>query len=399
MRILHVIGSLSPADGGPPEAVRQMARAWSEIGVQPELLCQDEPAAPFLSAIPFPVHALGQRHLGRFGLSPRLWKWLQHNAPRFDGIVMHGVWIFADIAVRAAALRARVPYVVFPHGGLDPWFNRKYPLKHLKKLIYWPLQYPVLRDARAVLFTTPTERDLAVTSFRPNRWNSIPVPYGVGEPQGDPAAQIEAFYNKVPGVRGRPYLLFLSRIHEKKGCDLLLEAFTRVAPSVPDLQLVVAGPDQVGLQARLQALAQQNGIAGRVHWPGMLSGDHKWGALRAAEAFVLPSHQENFGIVVVESLAAGRPVLISNQVNIWPDIENDGAGLIEEDTLDGTERLLRRWLSLSGDERAAMAAHAHPCFARRYSMKGAVAVMRDLFGNAKQAEAARSGSEAYLPAR
>ncbi len=379
MRILHVIGSLSPADGGPPEAVRQLARAYRKIDVDVEVLCQDPPNAPFLASLAFPVHALGQRWLGRFGLSPRLWRWLHQNASRFDGIVMNGLWIFADIAVRSAARRAGTPYAVFPHGSLDPWFNKKYPLKHLKKLVYWPLQYPVLRDARAVLFTTATERDLAATSFRPNRWNGLPVAYGISDPEGDPVAQIEAFQAKFPALRGRRFLLFMSRLHEKKGCDLFVEAFTRLAGEFPDVDLVVAGPDQVGLQARLQEMAARNGIATRVHWPGMLTGDLKWGALRSAEAFVLPSHQENFGIVVAESLAAGRPVLISNQVNIWLDIQADGAGLVDADTLEGTEKLLRRWLELPPVEREAMTARAYPCFSSRYSMERAAATIKTLF--------------------
>lgn len=379
MRILHVIGSLSPADGGPPEAVRQLARAYLSIGVDIEVVCQDSPAAPFLAGHSYPVHALGERWLGRFGLSPRLWRWLHRNASRFDGIVMNGIWIFPDVAVRSAARSAGTPYAVFPHGALDPWFNKKYPLKHIKKILYWPFQYPVLRDARAVLFTTATERDLALTSFRPNRWNSLPVSYGISEPEGNPSLQIETFLTSAPRLRGRRYLLFMSRLHEKKGCDLLLHAFTRLAFEFPQVDLVVAGPDQVGLQAKLLQIAAQTGLADRVHWPGMLTGDRKWGALRAADAFVLPSHQENFGIVVAESLAAGRPVLISNQVNIWPDVIADGAGLVDDDTLAGTERLLRRWLELPTTERDAIAARAWPTFASRYSMKNAALTIKELF--------------------
>ncbi|MGC2297231.1 MAG: glycosyltransferase [Acidobacteriaceae bacterium] len=389
MRILHVIGSLSPADGGPPEAVRQLARAYPKIGVDVEVVCQDPPDAPFLAALNFPAHALGQRWLGRFGFSPRLWRWLHRNASRFDGIVMNGIWVFPDVAVRTAARRSGKPYAVFPHGALDPWFNRKYPLKHLKKILYWPLQYPVLRDARAVLFTTATERDLAVTSFRPNRWNSLPVSYGISEPEGNPALQIETFLSSMPQLRGRRYLLFMSRLHEKKGCDLLLQAFTKLAPEFPEVDLVMAGPDQVGLQPKLQQIAADKGLAARVHWPGMLTGDRKWGALRAAEAFVLPSHQENFGIVVAESLAAGRPVLISNQVNIWPDIQQDSAGLVDDDTLAGTERLLRRWLQLSAASRDVIATHAWPCFSSRYSMERAAASIKAVFAESSAAPASQ----------
>ncbi len=379
MRILHVIGSLSPADGGPPEAVRQLVRAYEQIGVEVELLSLDEPTEPFLGNIRVPLHALGQRKLGSFSYSRALGPWLRKNARRFDAIVVHGIWCYLNLAVRRAAHRTGKPYGVFVHGALDPWFNRKYPLKHLKKRLYWPLQYPALRDARAVFFTSEAERDLAATSFSPNQWSALVVPYGISEPEGDPRAQLETFVAKLPQLRARRFLLYMGRIHEKKGCDLLLQAFARVADEAPDLDLVMAGPDQVGWQATLRKMAADLGVAPRVHWPGMIAGDLKWGALRSAEAFVLPSHQENFGIAVAEALAAGRPVLISNQVNIWPQIQAEGVGLVDDDTLEGTEQLLRRWLALPPAERQAMAARAHPCFVKNYSMKETALVVEKLF--------------------
>ena len=377
MHILHVIGSLSPADGGPPEAVRQLAEIYAECRDPLEILCQDPPDAPWLKDFPCPVHALGQRWLGRYGLSPRLWRWLHHNASRFDGIVMNGLWIFPDIAVHSAARRARVPYLVFAHGALSPWFEQ-FRLKHIKKTIYWPLQYAVLRDARSVLFTSAIERDQATHSFRPHRWNANVIPYGINEPKADPAGQIQAFYAQMPMLRDRRFLLFLSRLHVVKACDLIIDAFARVAGEFPDVDLVMAGPDQVGWKAALQQQCTQAGIAHRVHWPGMFAGDVKWGALRAADALLLPSHTENFGVVIVESLAAGRPVLISNKVNISPDIGACGAGLVDDDTSDGIERLLRRWLELPAAERDAMAARASACFRERYSMKRAVATIKEL---------------------
>jgi glycosyltransferase involved in cell wall biosynthesis len=382
LHILHVIGSLSPATGGPAEGVRQLVEAYIEVGAGIELVCLDKPGESFLSGIACPVHALGPSFLGKYGFSPRLWQWLKGNAHRFDALVMNGIWTFPGVAVRFAARRAQRPYGIFTHGALDPWFNRKYPLKHLKKMLYWPLQHAVLRDARAVFFTTALERDLAKTSFRPSHWNSVVVPYGIHDPAGrckDPAAQIEAFWLRLPELRDRRYLLFLARIHEKKGCDLLLTAFANIAGSIPETDLVIAGPDQEGMQGRLQRLAARLGIADRVHWPGLVTGDNKWGALRGCDAFVLPSHQENFGIAVVESLAVGRPVLISNQVNIWPDIEADGVGLVDEDTLEGTERLLRCWFSLSQGERDAMANRARPSFLIRYAMNQTAAGINRIF--------------------
>ena len=378
MRILHVINSLSPADGGPPEAVRQLVHAYREAGSEAEVACLDNPGEPFLKGLSCPVHAMDQRVLGRFAFSPRLWNWLHENADRFDVLIMNGIWTFPGVAVRAAARRAKRPYGVFVHGALDPWFNREYPLKHLKKLFYWPVQHTVLRDAMTVFFTSKTELELAKSSFWPNRWNGLIVPYGTVDPEdagSDPSCQVQEFQRQLPALDGRRYLLFLGRIHEKKGCDLLLEAFAQVAADHPEIDLVIAGPDQVGMQAKLASRSRELEIAGRVHWPGMIRGDCKWGALRACDAFILPSHQENFGISVAEALAVGRPVLISNQVNIWREIQEDGVGLVDDDTLEGIVRLLRRWFELTVAERVAMTARARPCFQSRYAMRRTAAII------------------------
>ncbi len=367
-RVLHVIFTMSPHDGGPPEGVRQLALNYKAIGDEVEVATLDDPGASFLSSFDFPIHALGPPP-GRYGISRRLVRWLGNNIRRFDLVVINGVWLFPAVAAWRAAIAAGVPYVVFTHGALDVFFKRRYPIKHLKKMVYWPLQYRILRQAAAVLFTSESERDLALASFWPNSWKSKVIPYGTNKPTGDPAGQRAAFYAKVPAVEGQRFLLFLSRIHEKKGCDLLLAAFASIAARADQLHLVVAGPDQVGLQAKLEEQARRLGIADRVHWPGMLGGDVKFGAFYAADAFVLPSHQENFGIAVAEALACGRPVLISDQINIWRDIVADQVGLVEPDTLEGTCRLLERWIALAPQERSAMAARAVGTFEGRYSLR------------------------------
>ncbi len=368
LHVLHVIARLLPSDGGPPEMLRQLAANYLAIGDTLEVATLDDPAAPYLQQCQFPVHALGPGH-SKYGLSRTMLRWLRANAQRFDLIVINNVWLFPAVAAWLAATNARVPYAVFTHGALDVFFKKRYPLKHMKKLLYWPLQYQILRKASAVLFTSELERELALASFRPNGWTSVVVPYGTNRPEGDPQVQLEEFRNAVPEVSGRRFLLFLSRIHEKKGCDLLLDAFAQVAAEHPDVDLVIAGPDQMRLQAKLQAQAARAGISRRVFWPGMLQGAAKYGAFRAAEAFVLPSHQENFGIVVAEALACGTPVLISDQVNIWREILESKVGLVEPDTLEGTRNLLRRWLELSPAERAAMAASAEEAFQQRFSLR------------------------------
>jgi glycosyltransferase involved in cell wall biosynthesis len=377
VKVLHVIATLAAEGGGPSEAVRQLVSSYPDYGAAAEIVTQDEPSSALLSRFPVPVHALGGRK-NVYGYSPELLHWLKENVGRFDAVVINGLWTYTSLAA-AIATGHRIPHVVFCHGMLDPWFNRQYPLKRLKKAVYWPLQYWVLRNADAVMFTSPAERDLAPQSFWPNKWNAVVTPYGTSEPPANLEDQRRAWDAHLPALRGRRYLLFLSRIHEKKGCDLLVEAFGRLASRYPDVDLVIAGPDQQGLQSRLQAQAESLAIAGRVHWPGMLTGDLKWGAIRGCEAFILPSHQENFGIVVAESLACGRPVLISNQVNIWPDIAEDRVGFVAPDTLEGTQELLTRWLSLDESQRVEMAGRAHSTFVNRFSMASAARLLVSLF--------------------
>jgi glycosyltransferase involved in cell wall biosynthesis len=133
----------------------------------------------------------------------------------------------------------------------------------------------------------------------------------------------------------------------------------------------MAGPDQVGWQTDLQAQALRLGVADRITWCGMLTGDLKWAAYRAAEVFVLPSHQENFGVAVAEALAMGLPVLVSDQVNIWREIARDEAGLVAPDTRAGTVQLLRSWLGMSFEQRHSMAARAGRCFESHFQMQSA----------------------------
>jgi glycosyltransferase involved in cell wall biosynthesis len=367
MRILHVIPSLDPATGGPTEVVRVLLNYGPRNYAQ-EVVTLDDPAAGFLGEMGFPVHALGPR-TSVYGRNAKLIPWLEANRGRFDGVVVHGMWQYTGYAVWRT-MRGRLPYVVFTHGMLDPYFKRAFPLKHAKKWLYWlPAEYWVLRGAARVLFTCEAEAELAKQSFWLHHWNALVTPFGTIPPEGDPELQREAFFRACPAARGRRFVLFLGRIDRKKGCDLLVDAFVKVAAREPELDLVMAGPDPQNWRAELVRGAGAAGVAARIHWPGMLRGDAKWGAFFAAEAFVLPSHQENFGIAVAEALACGRPVLLSDKVNIAAEIAADGAGLMESDTAAGTERLLERWLGMPAAERKAMAVRASDCFHRRYDMR------------------------------
>jgi glycosyltransferase involved in cell wall biosynthesis len=381
VRVLHVIGSVDPRAGGPVEGVFSSSEVWFRHGHERHIVSLDPPSAPWIATARAPTRAVGPDgalyRLARscipwlrYGYSPRLVGWLRRNAPQYDAVIVNGLWNYASFGAWRALRGGATPYFVFTHGMLDPWFNRAYPVKTVAKRIFWRLfERRVLRDAAAVLFTCEEERRLAGQSFRPYQAREIVVGYGSRDVAGDAEAQRAAFFAQAPRARGRRLILFLSRIHEKKGVDLLIAAFVRLAGAHPDADLVIAGPDQSGLRPALSAMARDLGVADRIHWPGMLSGDAKWGAFRAAEAFVLPSHQENFGVVVAEAMALGKPLLITDKVNIWREAEADGAAIVVADDRDGVAAGLERLLAMPPEERARMAAAARRSFETRYDLE------------------------------
>ena len=370
MKFLHSIHTVNPALGGVIESVKQSSAVLRRHGHIVEIISLDAQDDPWVRDCPVPVHALGSGR-GGYGYAPQFSRWIKENRAEYDTVIVHGIWQYHSFGVWRAVAGTTTPYFVFPHGMLDPWFKRTYPLKHFKKLLYWPwAEYRVLRDAAAVLFTSEEERRLARESFSLYRGREVVVSFGTAAPATNLERAREVFFEAFPNLRGQRLLLFLGRLHEKKGCELLIEAFSQVRISSERIHLMVAGPcAQPEYLRHLQQMAAASD--GMISFPGMLSGEVKWGALSAADAFVLPSHQENFGIAVAEALACGTPVLISNKVNIWREIEADGAGFVENDDLAGTTALLKRWLAAPAATRATMRESARKCFADRFEIERA----------------------------
>jgi glycosyltransferase involved in cell wall biosynthesis len=397
MKILHTIRSVNPEGGGVIETVKQFSRVMERRGRDVTIASLDAPDDAWVKQCPHRIEALGPAR-GNYGASPNFVPWLRQHAREFDAVIVNGLWQQHSFGVWRALRGTGQRYFVFPHGMLDPWFKRTYPLKHLKKWMYWPwAEYRVLRDAAAVLFTCEQERRLARESFWLYRCHEQVAPLGVAAPVGEPDVQRELFLDSFPECRGKRVVLFLGRIHEKKGCDLLIEAFAGVAPQHADLRLVMAGPEQQD-PTQWHELATRLGVASRITWTGMLSGDLKWGALHTAEVFALPSHQENFGIAVVEALACGLPVLISREVNIWREIVESGAGFAEKDSVDGTAKLLQRWLAITHQRREEMRAAARRCFAERFEIEEATGRLLGVLAGAGApiSKSARSFRQAEL---
>jgi len=387
LRVLRAIASLDPATGGPSQGIRNSIPALAALGIENEVVCCDAPGSAWLGKDPFPVHAVGP---GRFGYaySRDFGQWLEANLGRFDAIISHGLWLWPGLASFRAWKKTGKPgqrFFAMPHGMLDPWFqrDRSRRLKAARNFFYWWLaERRVVNGADALFFTCDGEMRLASETFggyRPKR--ALNIGYGVPEPPAFSETMRAAFSAQVPGLGDKPYLLFLGRIHPKKGVDLLVRAYfeklktEKLKTGIPDL--VVAGPgwdSEYG--RRIKELIRELGAGslerGAIHMVGMLEGDAKWGALHGCSAFVLPSHQENFGIAVVEALACNKPVLISNKVNIWREVVEDGAGVAAGDGLAGTAELLRAFPDISGN---ADPERFRKCYRKRFGIDSAAQKM------------------------
>lgn len=381
MIILHVIGTVNPESGGPIEGIFTSSPVLREQGCDREVMSLDSPSDPWVKTCPLRVYPMGIRHPDypawrakipwlRYGYTPHLVPWLRENAKRYDAVIVNGLWNYIALGAARALVKTDTRYFVYAHGMLDPYFNKVNPIKAMfKQVLWWFSEGRLLANATGVMFVTEEERRLARHSFWPFRCRDQVVPYGIVDIKGDPKAQAAAFRAALPKLGDRDFILFLSRIHPKKGCDLLVEAFAKLAAKNATLDLVVAGPDSLGWGKKLRNVAAKHGVADRIHWPGMLRGDLKWGAFHASEAFILPSHQENFGIVIAEAMACGKPVLTTYKVNTWREVHSSGAGFVENDDLDGVTRLFEQFVRLSTDEKQNMGQRARQGFVDKFDIR------------------------------
>src|SRR5436190_15284737 len=275
MKILRSIHTVNPARGGPIESVRQSSAILARGGHTVDIISLDAPSDPWVRDFPVPVHALGSGR-GGYAYEPRFTRWIRDRHADYDAVIVHGLWLYNSFGVWRALRGTATPYFVFPHGMLDPWFKRRYPLKHFKKLLYWPwAEYRVLRDAAAVLFTSEEERRLARESFSLYHCKEVVVNYGTAAPEADLDSAREEFFHRFPQLRGKRLLLFLGRLHEKKGCELLIEAFLgRQHSQATDLHLVMAGPpaNEAYLSHLKQLAGTASGPEAAITFTGMLSG-------------------------------------------------------------------------------------------------------------------------------
>jgi glycosyltransferase involved in cell wall biosynthesis len=334
MRILHVTPAVAPRYGGPSRAIFEMCRALQERGIEPLIASTDADGArrlPVELGHPLvykrvPAVFFSRQWSEAFKYSHPLARWVDEHVQGFDVVHIHAVFSHACLAAAKACHRHKVPYVVRPLGTLDPWSLRQ---KHRRKCLLWHLgARSMLRRTTAIHYTTAEEQRLAEEPLGLGR--GVVIPLGVDVKLLEVPSGAGSFRCRYPSLGHDPYVLVLCRLHPKKGLELFLEVFLEVTreEEFQQWQLVIAGEGEAGYVASLKRLVREQGGQDRVCFSGWLDGAEKVAALREAALMALPSHQENFGLSVVEAMACGVPVLLSMQVNLAVEIQAAGAGWI-----------------------------------------------------------------------
>jgi len=368
MKILHIINTCDPKSGGPIEGLKQYYEQYKKNNIYAEILCSDEPNSYYLKDSKLPkVNAMG-KGLFNYSFNFKLLKWLEINIDRFDFLIVNGVWQFHNYAVWKIAKIKKIPYFVFTHGMLDPWFKYKYPLKHLKKIIYWYIfQHKFLNNAKKVFFTSIEEKRLAKKSFKNLLVKSEVICYGISN-SNSLYKNNKLFNKKFSKIKNKKIILFLGRLHPKKGLENLIDAFSKIDLVKYNLHLLIVGPSSKNYKDKILKIVQDYKLNKFITFENTVLGKLKSAIINSCKIFALPSHQENFGIAVVEALRYKKPVLISDKVNIWREIKEFKAGFIGKDTAEGTKRSLIKWLKTSENEQKIISQNAYKCFNHKFNL-------------------------------
>ena len=397
MKLLHIISGSSPESGGPIQGIRNYHEASNMLGIERTVVCFENQAD--LKSWNFP----NSLKLVGLGNANNLWQrnsvlitWLKNNLLDYDCVVVNGIWTYHSYATwkvvsffKKQTLSQKLPKVyVMPHGMLDPWFQKEKTrkIKAIRNIIYWHLiEKKVVNQVDAVLFTCDEEMLLAKKTFygyKPKK--EVNVGYGIQEPPQKNEIELEVFYNKFDINTSIPYFLFLSRIDFKKGVDLLLKAYNNILQEstdpnlIPNLVIAGSGFDSEYGNRLLKYIDIYPLLKQKTLLTGILGAEMKWAAIYGCEAFVLPSHQENFGIAVAEALACEKPVLITNKINIYREIEKGGGGIINEDTLAGTISNLKQWIALDAESKILMGKNAKKIYENNFKNEFAAQKLFDI---------------------
>lgn len=339
MHILHVLPLITARAGGPVAFVAEGAEALNAVGVastifstalgQPpsaDVSRDIEPSELPENVRELDLHLFPVQAPRRLAFAPSMGRRLHRVAGEFDLIHIHSLWLFPQFAAYWAADRSQVPYVVSLHGALDPYLRQHGRARKTLTDMLW--QRRMLANAALLHITTEQEGDLVADVAVETPRHVVPV--GVWTERFQTGGDGDRFRARYLAGSKADIVLFLGRLTYKKGLDLLIESFARVPRAPRPALLVIAGPDDEDLQPALESVIRNADLTGRVIFTGPIYQRDRADALSAATVWALSSYTENFGVAVMEALAAGLPTVVSKDVNLAGAIGQHQAGVVAE---------------------------------------------------------------------
>ena len=379
MKVLQVVPSLAPEWGGPVKVVNELAGALEVIGVSSEIISAQgrRVGNPETVTNDIPIHLFETGPIARLWTAhtPGLKKTLARKIPDFDLVHIKGLWHYPGYIASKIARSRNVPYIVTIHGELNEWNLQQ---KRLKKQIYMTaIQRGILQKSAALHAITPAEsnriRQLEIET------PVAMIPNGIHTEEFENLPDRSQFVSRYPELENRLIVLFLGRIQQKKGLDILAQAFGNLVRTRHDVRLVVAGPDEDNTLTEIKTILKSQGALEKAVFPGMLTGEQKLEALSAADIFALTSYSEGFSVALLEALSAGLPLVITDECN-FPEVGDSRAGFVVRPNDSETASALMSLLD-SADLRREMSENARRLVRSNYTWERIAEKMFTLYEN------------------
>jgi len=333
MKVLHIVSSLSWKWGGPTAVVVGLSKSLAQKGVDVSIFAPSEELS--LDKIVRPERV--EVRLFRKNIFSKIWAGYSINLARtlkleldyFDLIHIHGSWNYPCYVAYRAAKKFGKPYIITTHGTLDSWCLNH---KRLKKKIYAVVIQKLILEAAKAIHAITIEEAKHIRNYGIKTPISV-IPNGI-EPAEYRDIPLPKELEKIhPELAGKKVVLFLGRIHPKKGLDLLAKAFGKIVKDRSNVMLIIAGPDSKGYKDKITAILESMGVLDKTIFTGLLTGKEKLAVLNRADVFVLPSHSEGFSIAILEAMMSELPVIITHQCH-FPEVAKAKAGIIIEPDVD-----------------------------------------------------------------
>ena len=378
-KVLRIISSINPKFGGPSKTIIDSSILLTTQGFKVDILTSDPVYSNFFKSRNIKIINKGPA-LGNYSFNFSLFFWLLKNKKNYDHFIIHGIWEFNTLLAR---LLLKNKYFVFTHGQLDPYFMSE-KLKKFKKQIYWFfVEKQNLLCSKSLLLTSENEKNLLKNTFVDTKGiKKKIIGYGIIKPSYNKIAAKKDFYKKFPKLKGKKFLLYLGRFHEKKGCEILLKALKKLSDENIKFNILIAGPDN-DYKKKLIELSKNYNLTKQIHWSGMLLKNLKWGAISLSKAMVLASHGENFGVSIVESLSCSKPVLTTNKVNIYKKIIKYKSGYISKDNVNSFFSILKKFHNLNKKQLIKLSKNSLKCFNDNFNLETNKKSLANFLNNTK----------------